>query len=60
MAKTFSVLKFGRRKAFSLAVNARSELLAQLENRPYLSRAVAKRLIKGKRQGTQGNVETMA
>jgi len=49
MAKTFSVLKFGRRKAFSLAVNARSALLAQLEDRPYVSHATAKRLTSGKR-----------
>ena len=60
MAKTFSVLKFGRRKAFSLAANARSELLAQLEDRPYVSHATAKRLISRKRQGAKGNAERMS
>ena len=59
MAKTFSVLKFGRRKAFRLAVDARSELLAQLEDRRYVSHATAKRLISGKRQGARDNVERM-
>jgi hypothetical protein len=56
MAKTFSVLKFGRRKAFGLAVGARSELLGQLEDRPYVAHATAKRLISGKRQRS-GNRE---
>ena len=60
MAKTFSVLKFGRRRAFSLAVSARSELLAQLVDRPYLSHAVAKRLIRGKLRRAKGSVERMA
>lgn len=44
IAKTFSVGKFGNREAFRLAVAARSELLAQVENRPYLYDEVAKRL----------------
>ena len=44
IAKTFSVRKFGRREAFRLAVAARAELLAQVDNRPYLYDFVAKRL----------------
>ena len=45
-AKTFSVRKFGRHEAFRLAVHARSQLLAQLEDRPYVYAAVAKRMFK--------------
>lgn len=45
IARAFSVRKFGRREAFRLAVAARSELLAKVENRPYLYHAVAKRLV---------------
>lgn len=44
MAKSFSVRKHGEREAFRLAVAARSELLAKVEDRPYLYHAVAKRL----------------
>jgi hypothetical protein len=43
-AKSFSVLKFGDKHAYRLAVAARSELLAKVENRPYLRHTVAKRL----------------
>lgn len=46
VAKSFSVLKFGDRAAFRLALAARSELLAMVENRPYLRHPVAKRLSK--------------
>jgi hypothetical protein len=46
MAKSFSVRKFGRRRAFALAVAARSEMLAEVENRPYLYHSVAKRLVR--------------
>lgn len=46
MAKSFSVRKFGRRKAFRLAVGARNELLAMVDNRPYLYHSVAKRLVR--------------
>jgi hypothetical protein len=42
--RTFSVLKHGDRKAYGLAVAARSDLLAQVSNRPYLTNSVAKRL----------------
>lgn len=48
VAKSFSVRKFGEREAFRLAVAARSELLAKVENRPYLYDAAAKRLSKQK------------
>jgi|ERR1035437_3735055 hypothetical protein len=44
MAKSFSVRKFGRREAYRHAVAVRSELLAKVENRPYLYHSVAKRL----------------
>ena len=44
LARSFSVRKFGDREAFRLAVAARSELLARVENRPYLYHIVAKRL----------------
>lgn len=43
-AKAFSVRLHGYEEAFNLAVAARSELLAKVENRPYLHHAVAKRL----------------
>lgn len=46
VAKSFSVRKHGEREAFRLAVAARSELLAKVEDRPYLYHAVAKRLSK--------------
>jgi hypothetical protein len=45
IARTFSVRKFGRQEAFRLAVAARSELLAKVEDRPHLYHAVAKRLV---------------
>ncbi|MDZ4251363.1 MAG: AP2 domain-containing protein [Sulfuritalea sp.] len=44
VAKSFSVRKYGEREAFRLAVAARSELLTQIEDRPYLYHAMAKRL----------------
>lgn len=43
-AKSFSVRKYGEREAYRLAVAARSELLAMVEDRPYLYHVVAKRL----------------
>lgn len=46
LAKSFSVRKFGEREAFRFAVAARAELLAKVEDRPYLYHAVAKRLSK--------------
>lgn len=45
MSKTFSVRKFRRRRAFALAVAARSEMLARVENRTYLYHSVATQLI---------------
>ncbi len=45
VAKSFSVLKYGRSKAFELAVAARSEMLAKVEDRVYLYDAVAKRFV---------------
>jgi hypothetical protein len=50
MAKSFSVLKFGDKEAYRLAVTARYELLAKVENRPYLKHPVAKRLAKQSRE----------
>lgn len=44
VAKSFSVRRYGDREAFRRAVTARSELLARVENRPYLYDAAAKRL----------------
>ncbi|MBK6594267.1 MAG: AP2 domain-containing protein [Burkholderiales bacterium] len=44
VAKSFSVRKYGEREAFRLAVAARSDLLAQIKDRPYLYHAMAKRL----------------
>lgn len=43
-ATSFSVRKYGEREAFRLAIAARSELLARVENRPYLAHPEAKRL----------------
>ena len=43
-AKAFSVRLHGYEEAFRLAVAARTELLAQVESRPYLHHSVAKRL----------------
>lgn len=44
LARSFSVCFHGDKEAFRLAVAARSELLAKVENRPYLKHPVAKRL----------------
>jgi hypothetical protein len=44
--KSFSVRQHGDQEARRLAVAARSELLANVENRPFLHHAVAKRLSK--------------
>jgi hypothetical protein len=43
IARSFSVLKFGHREAFELAVAARTELLAKVEDRAYLYDVMAKR-----------------
>jgi hypothetical protein len=43
-AKAFSVRLHGYEEAFNLAVTARSELLAEVENRSFLHHPVAKRL----------------
>jgi hypothetical protein len=43
-AKAFSVRLHGYEEAFNLAVAARAELLAEVENRPFLHHPVAKRL----------------
>ncbi len=47
-AKAFSVRLHGYDEAFRLAVAARSELLAQVENRSFLHHPVAKRLSRRK------------
>lgn len=47
-AKSFSVRKFGNQDAFRLAVAARTELLAKVENRPFLHDPMAKRLSRRK------------
>ena len=44
LAKSFSVLKFGDEEAYRLAVDARTDLLAQVENKPFLHHPIAKRL----------------
>ncbi|MBI5791666.1 MAG: AP2 domain-containing protein [Rhodocyclales bacterium] len=46
VARSFSVQKFGDKDAFRLAVAARAELLALVDNRPFLHNPVAKRLSK--------------
>ncbi len=43
-AKSFSVLKFGEKDAYRLAVAARSDLLESVKNGPYLHHPVAKQL----------------
>ena len=43
MSKNFSVRRVGRREAFARAVAARADMLAMVEDRPYLYDAVAKR-----------------
>jgi len=48
IARGFSVLKYENPEAFHFAVAARSELLAQVENRAFLHHAVAKRLSRRK------------
>lgn len=40
--KSFSVRRFGRREAFARAVAARAEMLALIDDRPYLYNATAK------------------
>lgn len=47
-ARAFSVRLHGNEEAFRLAIAARSELLAKVENRPYLHHPVAKRLSRQK------------
>lgn len=42
ITRTFSVLKFGERQAYKYAVAARGEMLAQLDDRPYLYDVTAK------------------
>jgi hypothetical protein len=44
--RSLSVRQYGNREAYHLAVAARSELLANVENRLFLHHAVAKRLSK--------------
>ncbi|MCX7146269.1 MAG: hypothetical protein NT042_08735 [Sulfuritalea sp.] len=44
LAKSFSVLKFGDEGAYRLAVDARTDLLAQVENQPFLHHPIAKQL----------------
>lgn len=44
--KSFSVLQYGDQEARRLAVAARSEMLAKIENRPFLHDPVAKRISK--------------
>lgn len=41
--KTFSVRKFGRRRALEHAVAARANMLLLVEDRPYLKHPTAKR-----------------
>jgi hypothetical protein len=48
IARGFAVLKHGQREAFRLAVAARIELLAKVENRAFLRHPVAKRLSRAK------------
>jgi hypothetical protein len=48
--KGFSVLKHGYDDALRLAIAARSELLAMVENRPFLHHATAKRLSKQQKE----------
>jgi hypothetical protein len=45
-AKSFSVLKFGEREAYHLAVAARAELLDTVENRPFLHNLTAKQFLR--------------
>lgn len=52
MARSFSVRSLGNEEAFDRAVAARAELLAMVEDRPYLRHPVAK-LVAAKRVGTE-------
>lgn len=49
VAKSFSVCKYGEREAFNLAVAARTDLLAQIEDQPYLYHSVAKQIFRSRR-----------
>ena len=55
-AKSFSVLKFGEREAFRLAVAARSDLVAEVENRSFLHHPVAMRVSGQRLDSTRPNM----
>lgn len=44
ITKSFSIRKFGRRKAFEQAVDARHDMIALVEDRPYLYHPTARRM----------------
>jgi len=52
VTRTFSVGKHGERKAFALAIQARSEMLQFAQDRPYLHDPLAKRMAAGQRPKT--------
>lgn len=52
--RSFSVLRFGDREAFRLAVAARSELLTDVEDRPFLRDPVAMLLTAPSRDSSAG------
>jgi hypothetical protein len=44
IAKSFSIRKFGRREALKNAIAARRDMLALVDNRPYLYDPIAKKV----------------
>ena len=44
LTKSFSVRRFGRKRAFELAVDARRDMVALVEDRPYLYHRTARKL----------------
>ena len=54
ISKSFSVRLFGKKNAFARAVVARNAMLADIEDRPYLSNPTAKQFAGTGRQGGRG------
>ena len=52
LTKSFSIRRFGRRRAFELAVDARHNMVALVEDRPYLYHQTARKLAALGRSGS--------
>ncbi len=59
IAKSFSVRKFGRREALKHAIAARRDMLAMVDDRPYLYDPIAKKCGYGKELAQAHRVEAL-